>query len=278
MRRRSRGFLQGVLAVVAAAVATTAMAADLPVPAPAAPAYFPPPARYDWTGIYIGGNVGGGWANDVIDPTTTTLLQPAGAQTKDTLTGFLFGAQAGFNIEFSPVVIGFEGTWNKATLTGEQSTPSPLIGGGFSELTNDEIPWFATAAGRIGYAANDLLFYAKGGGAWARTEYTQSVTAGPVFTQQTLTDRRTGFLVGGGLEYGLTENFSIKIEYDYIGFGTKDYTFNNLGYTATPGAPPPVVITPLGPFPVSIKSSLQMATVGINYRFNWAGGGPLVAK
>jgi outer membrane immunogenic protein len=270
------GLLVGIV-VAASALATAATAADLPAPGPA-PAYYPPayrPVIYDWTGIYVGGDVGGGWMNDVVTTSTTTALMPAGTMTKITASGVVGGGQVGFNIQFSPVVIGFEGTWNASNLSGTQVTPSPLIGG-TSESSTSAAHWYATATGRVGFALNDFLFYAKGGAAWMRSDYTQAVTAaGGVITLQTLTDTRSGYTAGGGVEFGLTENLSAKLEYDYLGFGTKSYNFTNLSVILTGAAPPP---TPLGPMPVSIKSFSQMVTVGLNYRFNWAGGGTLVTK
>jgi len=71
-------------------------------------------------------------------------------------------------------------------------------------------------------------------------------------TTQNISDTRTGFTVGVGIEFGLVENLSGKIEYDFYDFGSKNYNF---------------VITP-----VSVSSSLHALTVGLNYRFNWSGG------
>ena len=88
-------------------------AADMPVPA--VPAYAPPvyrPVIYDWTGIYGGIHVGGGVLNDVVTNTTTTALLNAGTQTKLSPFAVVGGAQAGFNIEFAPFVIGAEGTFD----------------------------------------------------------------------------------------------------------------------------------------------------------------------
>jgi outer membrane immunogenic protein len=115
--------------------------------------------------------------------------------------------------------------------------------------------WFAALTGRAGYAANDWLFYAKAGGAWMRVTYTEDLlTAGGVTAAtQILTDNRTGFTVGAGIELGLVENLSGKIEYDFYDFGSKNYNFN--------------AITP-----VSVKSNLHTLTIGLNYKFNWSGG------
>ena len=227
---------------------------------------------YDWTGIYGGAHVGGAWMNDVVTATTTTILQPAGTTTNVAPMEVAGGAQAGINFQkFSPVVIGFEGTFTWTSLTGTHITTSPLPGG-FSQSSTSAAPYLATAAGRLDWErTNDFLFYAKGGGAWAQVEYTQAVAAGPVFSQQTLTDNRSGYVVGAGVEFGMTENLSAKLEYDYLGFGTKTYAFGNLS------APVGGVNTPFA-LPVSWKSSLQMVTVGMNYRFNWGGGGAVVTK
>jgi len=268
MRRLSPALLVGI-GVAACALATAASAADMPVPA--APAYYPPvyrPVIYDWTGIYVGGDVGGGWLNDVVTTTTATALMPAGAATRISAGGVVGGGQVGVNVQFSQVVVGFEATWNASNLTGTQVTPSPLLANA-SEQSTSAATWYATATGRVGFALNDFLFYAKGGAAWMRADYTQAVTVpGGVFTLQTLTDTRTGYTAGAGVEFGMTENLSAKLEYDYLGFGSRTYNFPNL---MTPTGVPVVL-------PVSIKSATQLITVGVNYRFNWAGGGAIVTK
>ena len=266
LRLKGPGLLVGCV-VAASLAATAALAADLPVAAPAPPPAYHPPV-YDWTGFYVGGHVGGGWMHDIVTTTTTTAFQPAGTQTRVSPMGVLGGVQAGFNVEFAPVVVGFEGTWTATTLSGSQSIAT-LQTSNFEKST-DNMPWLATATGRIGYAANDMLFYVKGGGAWARVGYTQStlVLGGTLFTQTSLTDNRTGFVAGAGFEYGMNENLSLKIEYDYLGFGTKNYTFNNLAYSTNLAANPPPP-TFFGPFSTSVKSQLQMVTAGVNYRFTW---------
>jgi outer membrane immunogenic protein len=275
MRRLSPGLLVG-FAVAASALATAASAADLP--APAAPAYTPPvyrPVIYDWTGIYGGVNVDAGALNDVVTNTTTTALLNAGTQTKLSPFSLVGGAQAGFNIEFAPFVLGAEGTFAWSNISGTQVTPSllPTI----SENSQSTPQWYATVTGKAGFAANDFLFYAKGGAAWMGVHYTQNIAAGGVQSAQTIVDTRTGFTVGGGVEWGLTESLSARLEYDFLDFGTKTYNFNNLSFTpagAAVGTPP----TPISAAPMSIKSVTQLITVGLNYRFNWGGGGPVVTR
>ena len=66
-------------------------------------------------------------------------------------------------------------------------------------------------------------------------------------------DNRTGFTVGAGIEIGLVENISAKIEYDFYDFGSKNYNFASIT-------------------PVAVKSDLHTFIVGLNYKFNWSGG------
>jgi outer membrane immunogenic protein len=265
MRRLGPGLLVG-FAVAASALATAASAADLP--APAAPAYTPPvyrPVIYDWTGIYGGVNLGAGLLEDQITTTTTTALQPAGVATKLNPFSVIAGAQAGFNYQIQQIVIGAEGTYTWSNISGTHVTPALIP---FSETSISVPRWYATATGKIGFAANDFLFYAKGGAAWMGVNYTQTVSTGIVnLSSQTILDTRSGFTVGGGIEFGMTENLSARLEYDYLDFGTKTYTFGNLNT-----APTPLVL------PVAIRSSTSLITAGINYRFNWGGGGPVVTR
>jgi outer membrane immunogenic protein len=265
MRRRGPGLLVGFI-VAASALASAASAADMPVPA--APAYYPPayrPVIYDWTGIYGGAHVGAGLLEDQVTTATTTPLQPSGTQTGLSPFSVVAGAQAGFNYQIQQIVIGAEGTytWSNISGTHEIAALPP-----FSETSISTPRWYATATGKIGFAANDFLFYAKGGAAWMGVNYTQTVATGIVnLSSQTITDTRSGFTVGGGFEYGITENLSGKVEYDYLNFGTKTYTFANLNM-----APAPLVL------PVAIRSSTSLITAGINYRFNWGGGGAVVTR
>ena len=261
MRRLSPGLLVG-LAVAASALATAASAADMPVPA--APAYTPPvyrPVIYDWTGIYIGGQLGAASMNDTFTQQTTTALLTAGTATKTNPAAVVGGGEAGFNIEFAPVVVGFEGTWTASYLSGTQVQTS--ISPAASVYTTSASHWYATATGRIGYAANDVLLYAKGGAAWMRVTYTEQTAAGAIMAMQSINDTRSGFTVGGGFEYGLNENLSLKLEYDFLDFGTKTYSFNNLSYPPVGGALTAVAL------PAAVKSMTNIVSLGVNYRFNW---------
>jgi outer membrane immunogenic protein len=246
-----------------ALIGTPAFAADIGVPSRS---YYPPPppAIYDWTGIYVGGHIGGGILvdsvsqNGVSTATTATNLLSSGSLRP---AGVIGGGQIGANYEFVPWVVGIEGSWTDSgvqgnTLIGVGSTaivPPPVIG---QERFTSNALWFAAMTGRVGYAANDWLFYAKAGGAWMHVTYTEDLLASPspvTVTTQDISDTRSGFTVGAGIEFGLVENLSAKIEYDFYDFGSKNYNFN--------------AITP-----VSVSSNLHAIIVGLNYKFNWSGG------
>jgi outer membrane immunogenic protein len=251
MKRLGLGLLTSVVA--AAACAPLAHAADLPVAPTVAPAPVYRPALYDWTGIYVGGNVGGNLLKDTVSqagPGVTTMTGSVG----NNAAGVIGGGQIGANYEFAPWVIGIEGAWS-ATTVGTTNTVGTTTAGIFETATSSP-QWIASVTGRVGYAADTWLFYVKGGGAWMNVQYGQSLLTSLVtITSQSVTDTRSGYTAGVGVEYGLTENFSARLEYNFYDFGTQ--TYNQFVQT-----------------PISVKSDMHALTFGLNYRFNWAGGRP----
>jgi outer membrane immunogenic protein len=235
-----------------AVTAVPAQAADMGVPRSYYPASPPPPAIYDWTGIYVGGHIGGGILTDSVSQNgvgavnllSSGSLRPAGV---------IGGAQVGANYEFAPWVVGVEGSWTDSAISGNTLIGTPIAA--TQERFTSQAQWFAALTGRVGYAANDWLFYAKGGGAWMNVRYTEDLLnpSGVTAVTQVFTDNRTGFTVGAGIEFGLVENLSGKIEYDFYDFGSRNYNFSTLT-------------------PVSVSSKLHALIVGLNYKFNWSGG------
>jgi outer membrane immunogenic protein len=250
---RRSGLVALVVSGAAALAASSAHAADM-----AAPSYYPPaavltlpPAHYDWTGFYLGGNVGAGLLDDLVSQAPGTPVTALTGSTRVNPVGLIGGAQAGINYEFAPVVIGAEVSWSASNISGSATVPTAA---GAFERATDNPQWLGAVTGRIGYAANDVLVYVKGGGARMNVNYTQDILVGGALAgpTQSIGDTRNGYTAGVGIEYGLTENWSARLEYDYYGFGTRTY-----GFAQTP---------------VTIQSQLQTLTFGINYRFTWAGG------
>ena len=200
---RSGSFLGGV--ALALFTTLSAQAADLGVrPAvPASPGYIP--ATYYWTGFYTGGEIGGGWAraswSDPLANATTATVSPS---------GFVFGGIMGVNYQMGPVVAGiegnFDGTWfNGSTIDAAGNT------------LNTKMFWTASIAGRVGYAFDRLLIYARGGAAFAYDRSTE--TQAGTLLQDLATTARFGWTVGGGLDYAFNEHWFGRIEYvDYLSF------------------------------------------------------------
>jgi outer membrane immunogenic protein len=82
--------------------------------------------------------------------------------------------------------------------------------------------WTSTATGRIGAAFDRLLIYGKGGVAFARDQNSFTNVAGNGARNALM---RTGWSAGIGLEYGISANWSAKVEYDYLSFGAQALNF-----------------------------------------------------
>jgi outer membrane immunogenic protein len=265
MKRHGPGVTTlGMLAIAASLVAgglvaAPARAADLPAPAPS---YYPPayaPALYDWTGFYIGGHLGAGLLADSDTQngaSTAAVVTNLPSAIDISQAGFVGGGQVGLNYQFASWVVGAELSVSATTISGSGSglTTSPTLPPNIplntQRMTSAPMD-FGAVTGRIGYAFNTLLPYVKAGVGSMQVHYTQDtlIATGTSATQE-IKDTRTGFTGGLGLEYGLTENFSAKLEYDFYDFGSKTYNF-----TTTP---------------LSIRSDLHVLEFGLNYRFNWA--------
>jgi outer membrane immunogenic protein len=210
--------------------ANSAMAADL-----GAPVYKTAPAPVvlapNWTGFYIGANAGGGWGTKTI---YEVPVEPFGKQIQ--VNGFLGGVQAGYNYQMNWVVFGIEGSFDWADLTGNFDAFVP------------KVSWLATVTGRIGGAVDHALLYVTGGVAWAHDKY--EFVGEPVTPAS---ETRTGGLLGAGIEYAFTPNWSGKIEYNFIDFGNKTPTFCEGGDCAQ----------------IRINQQIHTVTVGVNYKFDW---------
>jgi len=273
--------------------ATSAMAM-MPKAYPS-PAYKAPPvvpAAYSWTGFYVGANAGGGigdsqWSDP--NPPPTDL----GSHKR---TGWIGGVQAGYNWQAGRLVLGVEGAYHASDLRGDHQNTTvaalgpPLAIPQFGVLTDryaTRIDGIATLAGRVGFASDSLdrtLFYAKGGAAYASESASQASNAGLLvfgggpapqvitFTaNRTGSDNRWGWMAGLGLEHGLTDNWSAKIEYDYLDFGTKSVHLSGVSCAASGGVQ---LCTP-AISDSDVRQNAHLLMLGINYRFN---GTPVVAK
>jgi outer membrane immunogenic protein len=224
-----------------------AMAADMSM-ATKAPSYAP---SFSWTRCYVGAQAGGGGF------TTDAIGSMNG-------TGAIAGGQAGCNYQDGNWVLGLEG---EAFWSGMKASSNSISGdsvGGFttSNLTMTNNNDFTIAA-RAGMAFDRTLVYGKAGWAWGNFKATESSSNVDVSTISQ-SGYLNGFLVGLGIEHALTQNWTVKLEYDFIGFGVKNFT-NSF-----------CIAGDCIPVSNQISSNKQVFKVGANYLFDL--GGPVVAK
>jgi outer membrane immunogenic protein len=266
-----RRFLGAALALSTIAAAAPAGAADMAVP-PYQPA-LPVPVVWSWTGAYIGIHGGGAWGTKDWNLTSAQILGPPvlfSSTGSHKVNGFIGGGQYGANYQIGGLVVGVEAQFSWGNVKGRGDC-FPELFPGLANNCESNAKWLGTLAGRIGGAIDHALLYVTGGGAFAGDEYTFSnpnVVGGALLVPPvTVKDTRVGWMVGAGAEYAFSPNWSAKIEYDYLDFGTKHYQF----FSPSTGG---TAISSL--YDVDITQRIHMVKLGLNYRFTF--GGPVVTK
>ena len=205
---------------IAATLAGPAMAADLPLAAPPAA-----PSVYNWTGLYFGINGGGAWGQQ--DP--FNILTNRFDHVAINYSGGEVGGTAGAQMQVSHVVLGFETDLDWAGIRGSSILTPTIFGNplGLTVNATTNINWELTARARVGYAWDNILFYATGGlallGAKTNLSTLSGLTcgtfgiigSGPGELNCSGTNKRIGGTIGAGIEYGFTPNWSAKVEYLY---------------------------------------------------------------
>jgi outer membrane immunogenic protein len=248
-------FLLGTVGLLALSMAAPASAADM-----AARPYTkaPPPMMapvFDWSGFYIGANGGAGSSRKCWDSVAPNLV--IGAEGCHDATGATAGGQLGYRWQASSWVFGLEAQGNWADFRGSNTS---LV---FApEINRSRIDAFGLFTGQIGYAWNNVLLYAKGGAAVTADKYSVVSPANVLFGSAKET--RWGAAVGGGLEFGFAQNWSIGVEYDHLFMDTHNNTFTAPGGLAFATE--------------RIRQDVDIGLVRRNYRFGgWGGGTPPVA-
>jgi outer membrane immunogenic protein len=243
-------FLLGTVGLVALGMAAPALAADLPArtytkaPAPIIAAI------YDWSGFYIGANGGYGSSRKEWD-----ALSPfVGEDGSHNATGGVAGGQIGYRWQTGGWVFGVEAQGDWADLRGSNVSLTSLTAG---SINRSKIDAFGLFTGQIGYAWNNVLWYAKGGAAVTDDKYTGFIAGLPF---DAATETRWGASVGTGLEFGFSPNWSAAFEYDHLFLGDRTLSFTSPTSLATRSE--------------SIHQDVDLFTVRVNYRW----GGPVIAK
>ena len=250
----------------------TAIADTVPTPAPSSTTETK--ATYDWTGVYVGGFVGGATGSDVSNTASrwsddgSLFNDPGDANNNySTKAGFIGGGTVGYNWQIgkTPYLVGLEGeygylgqkggntdpnsaAWNAANDGNDNSQSSTSIGADYG---------YGLVGGRLGYALDRSLIYIKSGAifttvnsSWSDTAYGYNGTSNKATT--------TGYALGAGFEYALPfkyfTNVSVKTEYLYFGIPTS----NSLNTSTTDGVDLNTTQTTGG---------IHTAKIGVNYKF-----------
>jgi opacity protein-like surface antigen len=250
------------------------------------------PAVYNWAGFYVGGFVG------TLQATSDWSSLDNGAGIGEKFGGFLGGAQAGYNYQMGSWVYGVEADFGWTNARGAATNPnasdgtalanppvsfpfglppSPFAFGTTPECTTRIdlscqvlLDWVATFTGRVGYAYDRALFYLRAGGAWmdgTSETFDNYRTIGPALgvgpichcTLGSARDTRLGWALGAGFEYGYTANWSVKGEYLFTDFGSRQLTFSDGERW-------------------NIRDAFSEVKLGINYHFAASSAPPVSAR
>jgi outer membrane immunogenic protein len=236
-----KGIWGSSVAALLMVASSGAFAADLPV---RAPVMMPLPV-YNWTGFYIGGNLGGAWTNGTLTDNFTGASIGGGNN-----SGFIGGGQIGYNWQVSPqFVLGVEWMFDGTSLS-HSGTGVTVLG---DVLTGSaKTDWVSTLAARFGYAANNWLFYGKAGGGWVQNSATVTDVTRNISVSASNT--KSGWTAGAGVEYGLTPNWTLKAEWDIIRTDSWNTSTTVFGGNFVGDR-------------FSLQRDINMFTVGANYKF-----------
>lgn len=192
-------------AAAALAVASPAVAADLPSRYRAPPSdYYAPPPVFTWSGLYVGANgaLGIGRFSDGGDAAFGNAF------------GGLGGVTVGYNYQSGSLLVGAEGDIAFGSVSGS---------GGINASSTGTIQGLGTARVRFGYVYDRAMFYVTGGYAGASLHGTLNDTsASPnLFIDQS--HYLNGWTVGAGVEVAITNRISVKGEYLFAGLGSNSF-------------------------------------------------------
>ena len=210
-----------LLALALLASAHTARADEASRPVYKSPSTGAP--YFTWTGFYLGANGGFGLSD------------------KTNASGFVDGGTVGYNVQMGNFVIGFEGDYDWSSIRASSTAGLCAASATGCQTSNN---WIATVRGRIGYAFDRYLPYFTGGLAYGNVKTTADFG--------TDAGNRTGYVIGAGLEYAITNHWTAKIEYIYANLSDRDCGGNC-------GAPPT---------PLASDFKQNLFRLGLNYKFN----------
>ena len=231
-----RNKLSTLLAVlISIGAAHVARAADMAMKAPPPPQ----PASYNWAGWYAGGNIGYGWGVpsdpgvSFVDPGPTIgfgAYFAGGGNVTPNLkpSGVIGGGQIGYNWMLTPNWVGglvadFQGSAMKSSASNTVTVGPTTT----NQANSENIDWFGTVRAKLGVAQNNWLLYATGGLAYGRISTSGNFVIPPgtaVNFNGSNATTNAGWTAGVGLNYGLTSNWILGVEYLYVDLGHVSHT------------------------------------------------------
>ncbi|MDR3467678.1 MAG: outer membrane beta-barrel protein [Xanthobacteraceae bacterium] len=225
-------------------------AADMAAVPYARPLPMAEPVIYRWTGCHVGWHAGGLVSED-------RSITASGSSHGFSSPGFVGGGQVGCDYQFAPGwVAGVEGRagWTSVENTHAASvrnlTTGDVLPSQFT-LSND---FLASATARLGYGfADRWLAYVRGGAAWTHERIDDAFTkVGGIPVDPSAHLTRSGWTVGGGVDWALAPHWSANLEYNYYDFGQRSATLTGPGATVSG---------------YSVKDTMHAVTTGVDYHF-----------
>ena len=240
-----------VFAALAGLSANAASAADMAGPVAG--------SAYDWSGFYAGLHLG--VANG--DITATDVQQPNGGFFTDLVPagteGFNFrdtniagGVHVGAQYQWNQFVLGGEATWTATAIS--KTIVSPYFPD--SDTETGKIEHYATVVGKIGYAFDRVLIYAKGGYAGGEVGFKARDNDALVTYEQN--QWHNGYALGLGIDYALTDKLSLGVDYTHIDLGSKTGTGPNVFDNGSLGNNPETY---------KIKARADVVMARLSYKF-----------
>ncbi|HUI22648.1 MAG TPA: outer membrane protein [Methylocella sp.] len=244
----------------------------------------PPLPVFTWTGIYVGGQAGYAWGSggfnySGFDPFDGITFNSGASET---FHGVIGGAHVGYNFQINQWVVGLQGSMDGTSLSNSVTTNlSAFTGSILSASANSSIQ--GSIRGRAGFAWDRALIYATGGVAFTSVHTSYAfignidgnplINGGSAFNSTSiLSNTRTGWTVGGGVDYAVTDNWSVFAEYRYTDFGT----ISNPGLSAAGFISAPILTNAF--LNVDRMLNQSQVEVGFSYKLGSYAPAPVVAK
>jgi outer membrane immunogenic protein len=207
----------------------------------AAPALAQAPL-FNWSGFYVGANIGGAWGKNSFDETLTGGGWWVTSASADA-SGVIGGLLAGQNWQAGNIVYGWE-----ADISLSSAKERTLVFPPVPTVTYEsKLTALGTLRGRVGVATDRTLFFITGGGAYGRLK---NEIVDPTFVGVVRRDSSAwGWVAGGGIEHAFAHNWTARVEFLHARLGSDTQSVTGPSYT------------------FRFKDSVSIARAGINYRF-----------